>query len=180
MHAAAFVVVAGITAERGEPIGCQRQEPLDREAPRDVFDIGVKPAVLVYHQHRRERAVAAGLDEIATHDPGIAAVRCVIDITRDNAFVGKRNRVGGGVAGQKALGHRQRRRPADGQRRRTAEEGAAVDLAMAVVVVEVEHTIIDRGFCGVGVFGRLIVEQDFLKHDIVDFGRLDCGVELNA
>ena len=50
---AALVVVAGIAADRGEAVGRERHEVLEREPARDVFDVRVEPAVLVDDQDAR-------------------------------------------------------------------------------------------------------------------------------
>ena len=52
--ASALLVVAGIAADRGQPIGREGDEIGDRQAPRDVFDIGVEAAIFVDDQHHRQ------------------------------------------------------------------------------------------------------------------------------
>ena len=65
----AVVVVAGVAADRGEAVGREGHEALDRGAARHVLDVGIEAAILVDHQHRRERPRPARLHEVPAHLP---------------------------------------------------------------------------------------------------------------
>jgi hypothetical protein len=55
LHLAPLLVGAGVAAERREPVGAEGEVARLGGAPHHVLDVGVEPAVLVDHQHRRER-----------------------------------------------------------------------------------------------------------------------------
>ena len=67
LHRAPVVVVARIAAERRQAVGREREEALHRRAPRHVLDVRIQAAVLVDHQHRRQRPVARRLHQVAAH-----------------------------------------------------------------------------------------------------------------
>jgi len=54
LHFAAFVVVAGIAAQRRQRIWCNGDESCQGHSSAHVFDIGVEAAVLVYHDDGAE------------------------------------------------------------------------------------------------------------------------------
>src|SRR3546814_15426234 len=56
LHGPAFVVAAGIAAERAQAVRTQRQISGLGGPPDDVLDVGVQAAVLVHHQARRPRS----------------------------------------------------------------------------------------------------------------------------
>src|SRR5665213_4334719 len=51
-----FFFIARVSAQRVQRTRCERDEVVEREAPRDVLDVRVEPAVLVDDQHRRQLA----------------------------------------------------------------------------------------------------------------------------
>jgi hypothetical protein len=53
---ARLVLVAGVAAEREQRVGREGDEAVQRQPARDVLDVRVQAAVLVHHQHQRQRA----------------------------------------------------------------------------------------------------------------------------
>jgi hypothetical protein len=145
LHGAAVVVVAGIAPDGLAPVRGQRQEALDGRAARHVLDVGVEAAVLVDDQHGRERALARGLHEVAAHGAGAAAGRGVRDVPGLDALVGEGDRLRPRVARQRRLGHGQGRHAAHRDQRRPVQELAAVDAAVTVLVVQLQHPPVDLG-----------------------------------
>ena len=47
----AFLVVARIAADAGQPVGRERDEIRRAQAPRHILDIRIQAAILVHHQH---------------------------------------------------------------------------------------------------------------------------------
>ena len=132
----AVVVIAGIAADRVQPVGGEGDKPFDRGAPGDVLDIGVEAAVLVDHEDGRERPVAGRLDQVAAHFARIAAGGIVGDVVRRHPRIRERDRLRVGVARQQGLRHGKPGHAADqGQRRRPRQEFAALHAGVAVFVV---------------------------------------------
>ena len=59
-HVAGLVLVRRRAAERREHVDGKREEAFERDAPRDVLDVRIEPAVLMDDDHRR--AFALGLE----------------------------------------------------------------------------------------------------------------------
>jgi hypothetical protein len=55
---ARLVLVAGIAAEREQRVRRERDEVVERQPARDVFDVRIEAAILVHHEHRRQLAFA--------------------------------------------------------------------------------------------------------------------------
>ena len=70
---AAIVIIAGITADWEQPIGCQCQKAIDGGSARHVFNIGIQSAIFVHDQNCGKWPGARWLHEIAAHRAGIAA-----------------------------------------------------------------------------------------------------------
>ena len=143
LQGAAVVIVARVAADRRQPVGREREETIDGGAARDVLDIGIEAAVLVDHQHGRERPRAGRLDEVTAHGAGGAARRRIGHIGRLHALVGERDRLRLGVARQQRLRHRQSGAADDRDRPGAAEKLAPVHAPMAILVVEVEYALVD-------------------------------------
>ena len=144
LQRAAVVVVAGVAADRRQSVRRQGEEAGDAGAPCDVLDVRVQAAVLVDDDHGRERPVARRLHQVPAHRPGRAARRVVLHVVRRDAGVGERDRLRLGVARHERLRHPEGGDAADGERGATAQELPAVDVAVAVLVVEVEDARVDR------------------------------------
>ena len=134
----AVVVVAGIAAHGRQAVRRQGQEAGRGGPPRDVLDMRVEAAILVDDHHGRERAVAARLHEIAAHRPRRPAGRVVLDVVGPDARVGERDRLRLGVARQERLRHPEGGDATDGEGGGAAQELAPIDVAVAVLVVQVE------------------------------------------
>ena len=148
LQGAAVVVVARIAPHRGQAVRGEGEEPGHRRAPRDVLDVRVQAAVLVDDQHRRKRPVAGRLHEIAAHLPRRAARRRVLDVGPRHPRVGERDGLRLRVARQQSLGHPEGRDAPDGHRRGAVEKLTPGDVAVAVLVVEVENARVDLPFRG--------------------------------
>ncbi len=143
LQRAALVVVAGIAADRKQSIRRQRQEALRGGAPRHVLDVGVESAVLVDHQHGGERPLSARLHQVAAHGAGAAAGRGIADVARLDALVGEGDGLRLRVTGQQRLRHGQAGYARDRDRARPGQELAAVDVSVAVLVVEIVDALVD-------------------------------------
>jgi hypothetical protein len=53
---ARLVLVTRVAAEREQRVGREGDEAVQRQPARDVLDVRVQAAVLVHHQHQRQRA----------------------------------------------------------------------------------------------------------------------------
>src|SRR3546814_9843058 len=74
------VLVAGVAAEWEQRVGRERNESLQRQSPRDVFDVRIEAAVLVRDQHQRQRpAGLGGFDQVAARG-AVALGRCELDV----------------------------------------------------------------------------------------------------
>ena len=158
LQRAAIVVVAGITAERRQAIRRQREKTIHREPARDVLDVRVEPAVLVNHQHRRPGSVALRVHQVAAHLFAVPAGRRIRHVARLDARVGEGDGLSPGIVRKQSLRHHQRRRA---QRTRAPHEFAAVDAAVAILVVEIEYLLVDFGLgnCGHRSSGRGMSEM---------------------
>ena len=67
LQGAAVVVISRVAPQRGQSVGCQREKTRSRQAPRHIFDVGVKAPVFMDHQHRREGSVSDRLHQIPAH-----------------------------------------------------------------------------------------------------------------
>ena len=143
LQRAAVVVVAGVAAHRRQPVGGQRQEAGDRGAPRHVLDVRIEAAVLVNDQHGRERPVAGRLHEVPAHLAGRAARRGVIDVGPLHARIREGDGLRLGVPRHQRLRHPERGDAADGEGRGAAQKLSPVDVAVAILVVEVEDAPVD-------------------------------------
>jgi hypothetical protein len=134
--------VRSLAAGREQPVRRQRDEALQRGAPRDVLDVGIEAAILVDHQHGGMLARHRRRHQIAAHRARIAARRRIGHVARLDARIGERHGLGLGVARQQRLRHGE---PAHRRGGGAHQEGAAVDRAVAVLVVEVEDPLVDLG-----------------------------------
>src|SRR5207302_3710315 len=95
-------------------------------------------AVLVHHQHRRERPRAGGLHEIAAHRGGVAAGGWIGDVVALDARIGERDGLCARVIGQ------EREREGERAERTCAlQEFAPVNATVAILVVKVEDLLVD-------------------------------------
>ena len=77
LHDATFVVVAGVTAQRGQRVWCKRNETGDGKTPSDIFDIGIEAAVFVNDDDTRQSVLqSCGPCKISPHDAGTLR-RCI-------------------------------------------------------------------------------------------------------
>ncbi|MNP23784.1 hypothetical protein D3C76_1165050 [compost metagenome] len=135
----ALVVVAGVTADRTQAIRGEGDETGLGQAPRDVLDVRVEPAVFMDDHHRRD--LAGGFcrtHQIGAHLP-VALGRGVGDVLGDDVRVGEFDLFGKGVI--RAQGRQQRTsgQATQGEQRGAVEKFAPVDQAMGVVVVEFQQ-----------------------------------------
>ncbi len=100
LQVAAIVVVAWIAANRRQAVRRQRQEAGDRRAARNVFDVRIESAVLVHDQNAGKRPLAFRLYQVAAHVARGATGRRVLDVSRRNSRVGKRNGLRLGITRQ--------------------------------------------------------------------------------
>ena len=140
LQRAAVVVVARIAADRKQAVRRERKKALDRGAAGDVLDVRIEAAVFVDDDHRRKRPHAHGLHEIAAHGARIAAGRRIVHVLGLDARVGKRDGLRFGIARQKRLRHDEAPRA---ERPGALEELAPVDAAVAVLVIQIEHALVD-------------------------------------
>ena len=111
-------------------------------------------------KHGRERPVAGGLHQIAAHGAGGAAGRGIADVARFDARVGEGDRLRPGIARQQRLRHGE---AAGGRGRRFRQEHSAVHPAVAILVVKIEHALVDldlgarRGFVGLRPLARKVL-----------------------
>ncbi len=143
LQLAAVVVVAGIAADRREPVRRQRQEALHREPAGDVLDVGVQPPVLVHHQHDGKRPFARGLHQVAAHLTGGAARRRVFHVAGLDALVREGNGLRLGVTRKQRLRHGEAGDAGHAQGSRPTQELTPADITMTVLVVEIEYLPID-------------------------------------
>ncbi len=135
----ALLVIAGIAADRGQPVGGERDEAGLGHAPRHILDIGVEAPVLMDHDHAGDLAGGLGRADQIAADLAIALGRLVGDVLRDDVRVGEldllRHRI---VRAQRGEDPR-RAQPGDGEGAGAVEELALGDPAMDVEVVELEQ-----------------------------------------
>ncbi|MNF83523.1 hypothetical protein D3C84_658480 [compost metagenome] len=96
---AAFVVIAGITADRTQAVRGQGDETGLGHTPRDVFDVGVEPAVFVHDHHRRHLAAGLGRTHQITANLAVALGRRVGDVLGNDVRVGELDLLGQRVVG---------------------------------------------------------------------------------
>jgi len=92
------------------------------------------------HQYRRERALSRRLHQVTPHLSRIAAGRWVVHVLRLDPRIGEGDGLRLRVARQERLRHGQAARH---QRAGPQQELAAVDAAVAVLVVEIEYALVD-------------------------------------
>src|SRR3546814_377575 len=74
------VLVAGVAAEWEQRVGRERNESLQRQSPRDVFDVRIEAAILVRDQYQRQRSAGlGGFDQVAARG-AVALGRCELDV----------------------------------------------------------------------------------------------------
>ena len=110
------------------------------EPPRDVFDVGIEAAVLVNDEHGRILACRRRPREVAL-DRAVALRRLARSRTRS----GCARRLSRPAAPRRswaaALRTARHRQPADGELRGAVEERAPIDVAVHVLVKEVEQLL---------------------------------------
>ena len=142
---ARLVLVARIAAERRQRVGREGHEALERDATSDVLDVRIQPAVLVHHQDAGELAGGrGGPDQVATHLP-LAPGRRVLDHAGLEALVVLRDLLGLGEARAERIEEHRGGHAADGVLGRALEEAAAVDVAVHVLVEEVQEFLVEIG-----------------------------------
>jgi hypothetical protein len=127
-------------------------------AARHVLDVGIEPAVLVDHQHGTVRTGAARLHQVAAHGARRAAGRRIAHVCCLDARVGEGDRLRLRVARQQRLRHCE---PARRHRGGARQKLAAVDRAVAILVVEIEHALIDLALRD---GSRLIGDRRYIVH----------------
>src|SRR4030095_9461074 len=84
---ARLVFVAGIAAQRIEPVRRERDEIVDGKTPRDILDVRIEPAILVYDEDSGKLSGRVrSLHEIPAHRSR-ALRRCVLDVARADPLV---------------------------------------------------------------------------------------------
>ncbi|MND88725.1 hypothetical protein D3C80_807570 [compost metagenome] len=68
LQCAALVVIARITANRGQPVGRQGNKTGFGQTPCDIFDIGVQAAIFMHHHNPRHLALYFGWSHQITTD----------------------------------------------------------------------------------------------------------------
>ena len=146
------VLVLGRAAERGEEIGGERDEALERHAPGNVLDVRVEAAVLVDHYDPGERSGGVGRpDQVAGHLA--ASARKSHLLGGDPGVVGRDDRrLGVVVLEQRQSGGRGRRTARE--HREAVHEHPAADPLVGVVVVQIDDLLTHRALPQV-VTGRL-------------------------
>ena len=140
---APLVIVPRVSAQRAQRVGGERQEPLDRQPPRDILDVRVQPAILVDDEDRRElRVLGLRAGEEALDLPA-ALGRLIRDVFGADPRVVGRDLLRERVVGAEPLEQRLGGDAAHGEGRRPAGELATAQSAVRVVVVEVEQFLIE-------------------------------------
>ena len=136
---AGLVLVAGIAAERGQRVGRERDEVLERQPPGDVLDVRVQSAILVHDEDAGQLVLAVGrLGEVAAH-LAVALRRVVLeDLGLEPLVVGRDLLRGDEVRVERVEQHR-RGDAADGELLGLVEKAAAIDGAVDVGVEQNEQ-----------------------------------------
>ncbi len=161
---------ARVAAERRQRVGRHRQEVVERQAPRDVFDVRIEAAVLVDHEHGRAACpvALAGLAHVRL-DLAVALRRVDLDPLGLDPLVvlGHLLRLGEFRIHQFEQ-HRRRSWPPTAYFAGAIEEAAAIDEAV--------HVFVENGpQLWIEVFrGQLLFEFHFasgacrILHDVQD------------
>ncbi|MCY1455036.1 hypothetical protein D9M71_721410 [compost metagenome] len=96
---AALVVIAGITADRGQAVRGQGDETGLGHTPGHVFDVGVEPAVFMHDHHRRHLAGGLGRAHQISPYLAVALGRRVGDVLGNDVRVGELDLLGQRVVG---------------------------------------------------------------------------------
>ncbi len=135
----ALFVGARVAAHAGKPIRCEGQEILRAQAAGDVFDIGVEPAVFVHHQHARQ--LARGIGRL--HEQAFDAARTLRGRHGDDlgldALVVLRHLLRPRVVRPQHFKQGRGRHAADGKLLRALQKIAALNLAVDILVEQVEQ-----------------------------------------
>ena len=141
-HVAAFVFVGRRAAERREHVDREREEAFERDAPRNVLDVRIEPAVLVDDDNRWAFSLRLEPRQIAGDLGAGGVVRGRLD---RKPYVIRRYYRRLGVIVLQQRQQRQRRRGGAGDVAETLEEVAAADGAVREVVVERDNVRIEVG-----------------------------------
>ena len=114
-----FLIIARITADRGQPVGSERHIAGLGEAAGDVFDIGVEPAIFVNDEHDGKLFALGRLGEIAL-DRAVAGRRIDRLVADLDVLVLRRHGLRPRVIGRQALKDRRHGEAADGKLCRVA------------------------------------------------------------
>jgi len=136
----ALLVIAGVAAERGQPIGREGDEIGERETARDVLDIGVEATIFVDDEDRREPGRVRRPHQVAL-DAAIALRRRHRGGFGLDPLVVRRNLDRPGVIRPQHLEERGGGQPADGEFLRAMQKPAAADRAMHVAVEQVQQPL---------------------------------------
>ena len=161
----ALLVVAREAADRRQAIRCVRDEVRDREPPGDIFDVRIQPAVLVDHQHAGQLAARPGRAGKVAFDAAVALRRLHRRVLRLQPRIVLRHLLRPGVVGPEAFEDGGDGQPADGELSRPVQKRAAVDVAMLVLVKEIQELL--------RIVGRLLSFHGTL----LSCARVDCSEE---
>ena len=148
------IFVTGIATQREQRIRCERDEAFQCKTSGDVFDMRVETAVLVHHQHHRQRAIGLGGLHQVTAGRAVALRRREFHMACRQAHVircdllcgGKLRRECGQDAGCTCAAH--------GKPCGTQQETATVDIAMHVLVEQPHHGGVEIVGGGTGQLGH--------------------------
>ena len=138
LHRPAFVVGAGIPAERRQAVRGQGREPGDGDAAGDILDIGIEAAVLVNDDDTAALGLRRGGADQVSANGAVALGRSVGDELPLYAPVAFLDLLGERVPRRQGIEEGRGGDPADGEFRGLIEKHPAFDQPMGVTVVEIE------------------------------------------
>jgi hypothetical protein len=156
---ARLVLVAGVAADGRQRIRREGDVAHHREAARDVLDVRVEPAVLVYHHHAGQLAGLGRAREIALHRSR-ALRRRVGEIFGPDPLVVLGHLLRPREVGAQGLQHRRGAEAADRVLGGAVEELPAAQSAVHIAVEQLQHFLGEigcfhafHGDCTSGVMG---------------------------
>ena len=146
LQCSAIVVIAGITAERRERVRRECDETGNGEPPRDIFDIRIESAVLVYHNDAGQLVISPGRPRKVTAHYARTFRRRILLVAYGDGFV-----VGINLLRQRIVRtqHRQQGCGGDatrGEACRTVEKFTTGNAAVHVAIEQLPYALVDVEF----------------------------------
>src|SRR5262249_24653669 len=136
----AFLIAARIAADRSQSIRRKGDEIGEREATRDVLDIGIESAVFVNYEHDRQLSIFCRASQIA-FDRSVSGRRLHDFIAHFDAFVIRRYLLRPGVVGWQVSENAPGRQAAGSKLAKTIKESTAVNVAVLVFMKQVQQLL---------------------------------------